>query len=381
MKCIRAETLYTGNAVVEGGACVLFEGTKIAGVARAPRGEVIGDFAVVTPALIDSHTHIGLCRSGEPGAEAEVNDRMDSILALSDALDSVQMDDPAFGDAVQAGVLYSCILPGSGNIIGGRSAVIRNYAAQSTEALVARAGLKAAFGYNTMGTHDWKGDRPWTRMGAMSLLRKALYDVRQKMEDQRTARGVRKREITFTAAEGVLREVLTGETVLRCHVHKIDDIASLLRLVDEFRLRITVEHACDVHEVGIFRELARRGIPVNFGPLDSFSYKVELKHENWRNLRLLLESGVRYGLMTDHPFAMAWQLLMQTRWFLRCGLSKQEAIDVVTRRNAELLGVDGVLGTLEKGKWASMVCWNGDPFALTSWPTSVWGEGKELYRE
>jgi len=139
-----------------------------------------------------------------------------------------------------------------------------------------------------------------------------------------------------------------------------------------------VEHACDLHDSRIFRELKKRGIPVTYGPLDAFAYKVELKHENWRNIRFLLESGVTFGLMSDHPVTPARQLFFQTRWFTRCGLSKREAVELVSRRNAEILGVDSFLGSLERGKWASFVCWNGDPFDITSYPEAVYAEGEEL---
>jgi imidazolonepropionase-like amidohydrolase len=72
---------------------------------------------------------------------------------------------------------------------------------------------------------------------------------------------------------------------LRAHVHKIDDIAALLRLVDEFKIHVTVDHAGDVHRPEIFQELKKRKIPVVYGPIDSFAYKVELKHEDRRNVR------------------------------------------------------------------------------------------------
>jgi imidazolonepropionase-like amidohydrolase len=380
MNCVQAETIYTGRSVVRGGH-LAFEGEKVVGVTKRKRGKLLGSFAVLTPAFLDAHSHIGMHRAGEPSGEGEANERRDSILALPDALDSVQMDDASFADAVEMGVLYSCVVPGSGNIIGGQSAVIRNYAANSTEALVARSGLKAAFGYNPMSTRDWKGDRATTRMGSLGLLREALHDVRQKMRRRRRARGTKKQEITFSAAEKVLRDVLTRKTHLRAHVHKIDDIAALLRLVDEFKLRVIVEHALDVHEAGIFRELKRRGIPVTYGPIDAFAYKVELKHESWRNIRHLLAAKVDFGLMSDHPVTPARQLLLQTRWFMRCGLTRQQALEIICRRNAEILGVDDVLGTLEKGKWASFAGWNGDPFDVTRFPVAVYGEGRALFAE
>jgi imidazolonepropionase-like amidohydrolase len=379
MDHIFARTIYTGKRVVSN-AYLQFNGKKISAISKSKKGRQIGKFEVLTPAFIDPHSHIGMERAGEPSTEGEANEHQDPILVLTDALDSIQTDDKALRDAVEMGVLYSCVMPGSGNIIGGLSAVIRNYAASSTDALITRAGLKGAFGFNPMKTKAWgKGKRPTTRMGAVAMLRSRLDEVRQRIQKYRKARGSKKEDIQFSAEDKVLRNLLGRKIRLRAHVHKIDDIAALLRLVDEFKINVTVDHAGDVHRPEIFRELKKRKIPVVYGPIDSFAYKVELKHEDRRNVRYLLESGVEFGLMTDHPVTLARQLLLQTRWFLRAGLSKQQAIELISRRNSQILGLDDRLGTLEKGKWASFVCWNGDPFDLASYPVAVYGEGKLLY--
>jgi imidazolonepropionase-like amidohydrolase len=379
VKSLFAETLYTGDELLRN-THLLFEGNVVKGTSMEPKGEFLGRFPVVTPAFIDAHCHIGMERSGEPGSEGEANERMDSLLFLADALDSVQMDDSAFRDSVELGVLYSCVLPGSGNIIGGRSAIIRNYARTTTEALIARSGIKAAFGYNPMSTRDWKGTRPYTRMGALSLLRARFAQVKAKLD--KPAKGARAgTDPGLSAEERVVRDILLKKQALRVHVHKIDDIACLLRLQEEYGINVTVEHACDVNDGGIYASLKERGVPVVFGPLDAFAYKVELRHENWRNVRHLLQSGVDFGLMTDHPVIPQRNLLLTLRWFIRCGLNRQDAIEIITRRNAQILGIDGYLGTLGKGKWASFSCWNGDPFDVTRYPVKVVAEGEVVFEE
>jgi imidazolonepropionase-like amidohydrolase len=156
MNCIYGEKIYTGKRILEKGYLV-FDGRRIEGISKARKGELLGKCPVLTPTFIDAHSHIGMVRAGEPTREEETNEQMESLSALPDALDSVQMDDSAFRDAVEMGVAYSCVLPGSGNVISGLSAVIRNYGKSSTEALVSRAGIKTAFGYNPMSTQDWKG--------------------------------------------------------------------------------------------------------------------------------------------------------------------------------------------------------------------------------
>jgi imidazolonepropionase-like amidohydrolase len=380
MTTVYAKTVYTGTKVINNGY-LDFEGRDIVDLSDSPQGEVADRFDTITPAFVDAHAHIGMVRAGEPSYESETNEKLDSLLAHADALDSVQMDDSSFRDAVEEGVLYSCIVPGSGNIIGGKSAVVRNYAKNTSEALIARAGIKAAFGYNPMSTRDWKGSRPFTRMGALALLRQKLHDVRLKMQKEKEQKGEEKEKVTYSAEESVLKTLLEKKDLMRVHVHKIDDVAALLRFSDEFDLRIVVDHAGDINDPHIFEELRRRGIPVVYGPVDSFAYKVELKHESWRNIRHLLDSGVTYGLMTDHPVSLQKMLFLQTRWFVRCGLTKAQAIELVTLKNATILGIEARLGSLEKGKWASFCCWNGDPFDMTSHPVAVYGEGTLLYKD
>ncbi|MBD3368031.1 MAG: amidohydrolase family protein [Candidatus Eisenbacteria bacterium] len=379
-RSVHAKTIYTGKRVIED-AYVGFDGTTITTVSGRKRTDALGSYEVVTPAFIDPHSHIGMFRAGEPAAESEGNEQMDSLMVLPDALDSIQMDDQAFRDSIEMGVLYSCVVPGSGNIIAGRSAVIRHHAKNTSDALVTRSGIKAALGYNPMSTVSWKGKRPSTRMGAAAILRAKLEEVRRKVQKYEKMPAKKRKEMTFSAEEELLRTILAGKERLRVHVHKIDDIALLVRLVDEYGLKVTVEHAGDVHQPEIYDELRKRKIPVVFGPVDSFAYKVELKHESWRNVRYLVESGVEYGLMTDHPVMPSRQLHHQTRWFIRLGLSRQEAVEVVTRRNAAVLGVSRILGTLEKGKWASFVCWNGDPFDLTAYPVAVFAEGELVFTD
>ena len=109
-------------------------------------------------------------------------------------------------------------------------------------------------------------------------------------------------------------------------------------------------------------------------------YTTGILHEDWRNIRHLLASGVEFGLMTDHPVTLARQLFLQTRWFVRAGMSKQQAVELVSRNNAAILGIGKMLGTLQKGKWASFIGWNGDPFDLASYPVAVYGEGNLLYQ-
>jgi len=381
VKCLKANVLYTGKpGEVLHDVYIVWEDSKIVQISKdKPTGveEVFEyDYCVVTPALIDAHSHIGMVRAGENPDEEEVNEEMDSILPYLDALTSIYMDDPAFRDSIEYGVLYSCVLPGSGNIIGGRAVVIRNFARDINEAFIKYAGIKVALGYNPRSVTKWKGVRPYTRMGVVGLLRKTL----QKAQDAKRLLEKGKKEIEEIDIEvRYLLPVIEGKEVLRVHVHKKDDIMVMLRIADEFNIKFTVEHACDVNELYVFEILRDRNIPIVYGPLDSFPYKTELKHETWRNVKFVIESRHPcVAIMSDHPVVLQRNLILQLRFFLRFGMKFSEAISLVTYNPARILGLDDVLGTVEVGKYASFVVWNKEPTSLDAYPLLVIGEGKVI---
>ena len=99
--------------------------------------------------------------------------------------------------------------------------------------------------------------------------------------------------------------------------------------------------------------------------MDSFPYKVELKHENWRNVNNLLKSGAKFSLMSDHPVILQRNMFYTLRHLLRFGLSKGDAISRITKESAEIIGVRQ-LGQIKPGFKASIIVWNGDPFSLSS---------------
>ena len=382
-KAIKANVMYTGKPdEVLKNVYLVWDGSKIVGISKEKPKDVEEvyefDNAVVTPAFIDGHSHIGMDRAGEPSEEGEANERYDTVLPIVDAIYSIYMDDKSFKESIEWGVLYSCVLPGSGNIIGGRAVIIRNYGSDIEEAFIKYAGVKAALGYNPRRTTDWKGTRPHTRMGAIGLLRKWLVKAKDALKLVESG----KKSIEEIEPEiRMLFPIVKGEELLRVHVHKIDDIAGLIMLRREFKLRTTIEHACDVHTKEAFEKIKKENIPIIYGPVDAFAYKTELKHEYWRNIRYLVEVRPLFGLMSDHPVVLQRNLFLQLRFFRRFGMSKAECISLITYSNARILGIDDILGTLEPGKWASFIVWNGDPFNLESYPILVVGEGRELHKE
>ena len=398
---IRAKVLYDGKGRSEG-RLVAIEGDRVVEVSASPGAKADYE-GWVTPAFIDAHSHIGMFREGEPQSEAEGNDVASHFQPLGDPLNSIYFDDRAFKDAVDFGHLYSCVVPGSGNLVGGKARVIRNFAENRKEALFRDYGYKMALGYNPRSTTEWKGERPDTRMGAYQLLERKFDEVRAKkaksdlayekkirelersagekklaakeIEVERAA-AARERELDLNAEDRACLEILSGTKTVKIHVHKEDDVLYLIDLVKRYGIKATADHCGDVHHRAIFDELAKAGIPVVAGPLGSLAYKVELKHEDYRNVGELVRSKASYGLMTDHPVILSYQLRDSLKYFLVQGLSDAEAIGIVTRRNAEILGISQDLGTVEAGKLASLVVWDREPLHLAAYPLAVVAEGK-----
>ena len=382
---------------------VVIEGDKIVEISNKKQKF---DFeGIVTPAFIDAHSHIGMMREGEPGGEDEANDYSDQFIPLNDPIKSIYFDDRAFQDAVDFGVLYSCLVPGSGNLIAGQAQVIRNFSRNTTDCFVRNAGLKMALGYNPRSTTSWRGARPNTRMGLYAMLEKKFDDLLMKREKellskQKKIRDLNKKKIdeTFTQEDfdfekqHIEREydfafsneeleylqILDGNKLCRVHVHKQDDIHYLIELKNKYGLRVTVEHALDVHEKEVFDLLAKEEIPVVYGPIGGIGGKTELKHAYYQNAKLLYRSAVQFAVMTDHPVINSIALRDTMKYFMIHGMSDVEAVNAITSTSAKILGVDDILGTIAPQKFASLVVWNQDPFHFASFPTLVMAEGKIL---
>jgi len=391
-----ASRLYNGIDLQEN-MIVEIAGERITAVRKG--GEDEADYSgVVTPGFIDAHSHIGMIRQGEPQAENDINDQIDQITPLNDPLNAIYWDDRGLEEAVDFGVLYACVVPGSGNLLGGRARVIRHFAENREDGLFRDYGYKMALGYNPKSTQSWKGTRPTTRMGTYAHLEKCFDEVLQKEGKAKAAldkklaeatgadapddadaaieRAHREYELELGTEDKALLEILHGEKIVKCHVHKEDDVLYLIHLKKKYGIRFSAEHTCDVHHVEIYNRLADEGIPVIYGPLGSLDYKVELKNASYRHASVIMASKANFGLMTDHPVVLSASLRDSLKFFLIAGMGEVDAINLVTRKNAEILGIDDELGTVEPGKLASLVLWDRDPLHLGAFPRTIFAEGK-----
>ena len=395
---VHAKTLFSGGAFLSD-RWIVVKGDSIVEISGKKRPS---DYSgIVTPAFVDPHSHIGMFRAGEPGDEQEGNDITHQIQPLCDPIRSIYFDDLAFVDSIDFGVLYSCIMPGSGNLFGGRSKVIRNFASHVGECEFLDYGYKMALGWNPRSTGGWKGERPNTRMGIYAMLEKRFDEVlakeakskvaferkelelaRKKLSKREVAEEqsllARERRLEFSPEEVAILELLKGEKPVKVHVHKEDDVHYLIHLCKKYKIRASAEHCGDVFHREVFDSLRDNEIPVVFGPLGSHAYKTELRHAFYQNAKLVIESGVTFGLMTDHPVIHSSLLRDSLRYFLMYGMSAEEALHIISGRNAELVGIGSKIGRIEKGMLASLLVWDINPLHLGAYPRMVMGEGKVL---
>jgi imidazolonepropionase-like amidohydrolase len=360
---------------------VLVAGGRIEAVGRdlrvpeaAERVDAAGK--VVLPGLVDAHTHLGVHEEAEGWAGQDTNEMTDPVTPQVRALDAINPADLGFADALAGGVLTVNVNPGSGNPIGGQSAAIRS-AGRSVDEMLLRApsGLKSALGENPKRVYGDRKQLPSTRLGTAAVIRDALVKARNYLDklDRGDDGEPPERDLRWEA----LGLVLTGEIPWRQHCHRADDIATALRLADEFGYRLVIDHGTEA--VVLADRLAERGVPVLIGPLLTSRSKVELRNRSLANPGRLAAAGVELGIITDHPVVPIHLLHVQAALAVREGLDPAAALRAVTLTPAQVLGLDDRLGSLEPGKDATLCVWSGDPLDARSRVETAWIEGRQVF--
>ncbi len=365
------------------GVVLIDEGTIVAvgHAVRVPEEAEVVDARgrVITPGLIDAHTHLGLDEQGVGAAGDDTNEAVEPIAPHLRAIDGINLEDIAFDDARKAGVTASEVKPGSGNVIGGQCVVIKHAGLIVDQAaLRAPSAIKAAMGENPKFTYRTQKKSPSTRMATAALFREIFSKAQTYLEKRRAeleAGHPFERDLKLEA----IGLVLERKIPMRIHAHRADDIMTALRLRDEFGFEMSVDHCTEGHKVA--EELARRGVSAIVGPSMSGRYKVELRNKTFETPAVLAAAGVKVAITTDHPVVPIHQLMTAAILAVKHGLSTDLALKALTLHPAEILGVDERIGSLEPGKDADLAIWSGDPFDLRSRVMLTMIDGRVVYAE
>lgn len=371
---IGAKILTMCGKPLDGGTILIKNGKlTAAGInVEIPEGYEIIDITgkVVTPGLIDAHTHLGVYAESLDWSGEDVNETSQPITPGLDVIDALNPADIGLAEACGGGITTAMIAPGSANPVGGQCMIIKTRPRQSVEQMIVKrhAGLKIAFGENPRRVHGDQKKMPVTRMATASLIRETLQKGREYIAKQDT------KDHKFDYAMEAVAKALRREMPIRAHAHRADDIVTALRIAREFGLDIIIEHATEGHLIADV--LAEQQARVVLGPLLVTKAKLELKEASWQAPAILAERGVKFALMSDHPVVPSKFLTVYAGLAARFGLDAEQAMRAVTIDAADILGLSDRIGSIEQGKDADLVVWSDHPLLLAAKPELVIIDGK-----
>lgn len=369
-----ATILTASNGTIENGDIILRDGTIVEvgiGLTR-PNGATVVDAEgmYVTPGIIDAHSHM----AAEAINEGSVN--VSAMVTIEDVIDPT---DRGMYFALGGGVTAINILHGSANPIGGGNAVIKLLWGEDADELLmgATPGIKFALGENTK--RDRNPDRyPATRMGVQDVVRQAFLDATYYMQewDEWEANGQRGiapgRDLKLES----LMEVLKGERWVHSHSYRADEILQLLRLAEEFGFTVrTFQHVLEGYKVA--DEIAAHGAGASTFS-DWWAYKVEAYDAIPYNAALMTERGVLVSINSDSGEEVR-HLNQEAAKAMKWGdMDEEAALRLVTLNPAIQLGIEHRTGSIEVGKDADIVIWDGHPLSMFSKAVQTYVNG-DLY--
>jgi imidazolonepropionase-like amidohydrolase len=382
---------------IEDGSVLLRDG-KIAGVGKslpAPPDAAVVDATGkwVTPGIIDPHSHLGVYASPEVPANADGNELTDPITADLWALHAIWPQDPQFPLALAGGVTSLLILPGSGNLIGGRGVVVKNVPARSAMDMRfpgAPWSLKMACGENPKRVYGQKGRSPATRMGNIAVTREAWIkarDYERKWETyrQKAAAGKDASEPDRDLKLETLLGVLHGDILVQNHCYRADEMLAMIDMAKEFGYKIAAfHHAVEAYKIADV--LAENGI---CGAMwaDWWGFKMESFDGIRENIALVDHAKNGCAIVHSDSAEGIQRLNQEAAKAMAAGnrmgfkLRPEDAIRWLTINAAKAIGVDKQTGSLEEGKMADVVIWTGSPFSVYSRAAKVYVDGALLFDE
>lgn len=386
---IRNATIMTAAGPTLDGASILFQDGKIVEVGTgltAPEGAMIidGTGKYVTPGLIDTHSHIGVYAAPGTWAESDGNEATDPTTPEVWAEHSFWPQDPQIPLAIAGGVTVIQVLPGSANLIGGRSATLRLVPSRTVQGMKfpgAPYGVKMACGENPKRVYRNSG--PSTRMGNMAGYREAFIaaaEYRKAWDEFRAdSSGDKPRR---NLANETLAGVLRGDILVHNHCYRADEMAQMIDLGDEFGFNIrSFHHAVEAYKIADL--LARENVASSIWS-DWWGFKMESFDGIPQNAALLEKAGARVIIHSDDANGIQ-RLNFEASKAMNAGIhagipiTQEQAIQWITINPAWGLGIDSLTGSLESGKAADIVVWSGNPFSIYSEAEQVFNQGWLVY--
>ena len=334
----------------------------------------------VLPGLIDAHCHIGMWEDAVGFEGDDGNESTDPVMPHLRAIDAIYHADRSFVEAYENGVTTVVTGPGSANVIGGQFAALKTYGRYVDEMIIKQpVAMKVAFGENPKTIYNEKHQAPMTRMATAAILRESLFEAKEYKERLKSfiSNPDEYEKPDFDFKKDALVQVLNKEIPLKAHVHRADDIMTAVRIAKEFDVNITLDHCTEGY---LIKEvLAETGLSVIVGPLITDRSKIELKNQNLKTPGILSKLGIKVAIMTDHPCVPEQYLCLCAAIAAREGMDEKEAMKAITINAAEIIGINNRVGSIEIGKDADIVIYDGHPFELKTQVQKTIINGNVIY--
>lgn len=397
---VKNATVLTGTGQRLDATDVLVVGGRVAAVGTAlaaPAGARVVDAhgRFLTPGIIDIHSHLGVYPTPSVEAHADGNEMTSPVTANVWAEHSIWPQDPGFEAALAGGVTALQILPGSGNLIGGRSVIVKNVPAVTYQGMKfpgAPQGLKMACGENPKRVYGAKGTLPSTRMGNVAADRAQWIEATDYVKDwaayeakiKAGGKGAEdakppKRDLRLETLAGVLK----GEITVQVHCYRADEMAIMLDMGREFGFQVAAfHHASEAYKIANL--LAERGVCAAMWA-DWWGFKMESNDGIQENIALvdaaprscaIVHSDSEEGIQRLNQEAAKAQSRGAA---LGLSIPPERAIQWLTRNPASALGILKDTGTVEVGKMADLVLWNQNPFSVYALADEVYIDGVLQY--
>lgn len=255
-------------------------------------------------------------------------------------------------------------------MVGGQFVVVNNHGRCIDDMILKfPAALKVAFGENPKVNYSGMGKSPSTRMAIAAMLRKELLAAKQYLEgDQKET------DLRYEA----FRPVLEKQIPLKAHAHRADDILTAIRIAKEFDIHMTLDHCSEGHL--IVEEIKAAGFPAIVGPDLASRNKIEVKNMAFKTAGILAKAGVLTAITTDHPVSLIQSLPICAALAVKEGMDMEDALAAITINAAKICQVDDKIGSLEPGKQADIVIFNGHPFDIFTQSMCTLIKGEIVYR-
>ncbi|WP_427338081.1 amidohydrolase [Caloranaerobacter sp. DY30410] len=315
---------------------------------------------LVTPGLIDAHCHLGLWEDGIGFEGDDGNEWVDPITPHLRAIDGINPMDRTFKEAYEGGVTCVATGPGSANVVGGQFAAIKTYGDRIDDMIVKEPlAMKIAFGENPKRVYHSQKKSPITRMATAAKLRETLFKAKRYVEKLEKAKEDESKMPEFDIKMEAMAKVIRKEIPLKAHAHRADDILTAIRIAKEFDVDITLDHCTEGHLIA--EHLVKEGKCAIVGPSLTNRSKFELKNLTFETPGILQKAGVKVAIMTDSPVIPLQYLPLCAGLAVKAGMDEMEAFKAITINAAEILGIDDRVGSIEVGKDADIVIFDGHP--------------------